>query len=106
MKKIIVPIDFSEHSEFALKTAAKLAKKNNAEIFALHMLEMSDAILTKTDALQHEKAVFFLKLAEQKFKNFLNKEFLKGIKVTPIVKQFKKKGYLNKVRDMNNLVKW
>ena len=30
MKKIIVPIDFSEHSEFALKAAAKLARKNNA----------------------------------------------------------------------------
>ncbi len=32
MKKIIVPIDFSEHSEYALKTAAKLAKINNSEI--------------------------------------------------------------------------
>jgi hypothetical protein len=27
MKKIIVPVDFSNHSEFALKTAAVLAKK-------------------------------------------------------------------------------
>ena len=31
MKRIIVPIDFSEHSEFALKAAAKLANKNNAK---------------------------------------------------------------------------
>ena len=45
MKKIIVPIDFSEHSEYALKTAAQLAKKYNAELLALHMLEMSDIVL-------------------------------------------------------------
>ena len=72
MKKIIVPIDFSEHSEYALKTAAKLAKKNNAELLALHMLEMSDVILTKSDSEQQQKAVFFLKLVEQKFETFLD----------------------------------
>lgn len=89
MKKIIVPIDFSEHSEYALKTAAKLAKKNNAELLALHMLEMSDIILSASDGLQNQKAVFFFKLAEQKFENFLKKDYLKDIKVTPIVKHFK-----------------
>ncbi|MFV0540623.1 MAG: universal stress protein, partial [Aestuariibaculum sp.] len=35
MKKIIVPIDFSEHSEYALKTAAKFAKRFEAEVLAL-----------------------------------------------------------------------
>ncbi|WP_034043927.1 universal stress protein [Wocania ichthyoenteri] len=89
MKKIIVPIDFSEHSEFALKAAAKLAKKNNAELLALHMLEMSDIMLNASDGLQNQKAVFFFKLAEQKFESFLDKDYLKGIKVTPIVKHFK-----------------
>ena len=39
MKSIIVPIDFSEQSENALKVAAALARKNKAEIVALHMLE-------------------------------------------------------------------
>lgn len=89
MKKIIVPIDFSEHSEYALKTAAKLAKKNNAEILALHMLEMSDVMLTTSDGLQHEKALFFYKLSEQKFEKFLDKDYLKGVKVIPIIKHFK-----------------
>ena len=89
MKKIIVPIDFSEHSEYALKTSAKLAKKNNAEILALHMLEMSDIMLTASDGLQYEKVVYFMKLSEQKFENFLKKDYLKDIKVTPIIKHFK-----------------
>lgn len=102
MKKIIVPVDFSEQSEFALKTAAKLAKKNNAELLALHMLEMSDAVLTRSDGLEHEKAVFFLKLAEQKFKDFLKKDFLKDIRVTPIVKHFKVFSEVNNVANKSN----
>ncbi|MEZ4796479.1 MAG: universal stress protein [Flavobacteriaceae bacterium] len=89
MKKIIVPIDFSEHSEFALKVAAQLAKKYNAELLALHMLEMSDIMLTASEGEQYQKAVFFLKLAEQKFETFLAKPYLQGIKVVPIVKHFK-----------------
>lgn len=89
MKKIIVPIDFSEYSEFALEVAAMLAKKNKAEILALHMLEMSDTLLTNSDNEQHAKAVFFLKLAEQKFAEFLDKPYLESVAVTPIVKHFK-----------------
>ena len=89
MKKIIVPIDFSEHSEFALKTAAKLAKRNNAEVLALHMLELSDAILTRTDTEQQQKAFFYLELAKRRFDEFLEKDYLQGVSVTPIVKHFK-----------------
>ncbi len=89
MQKIIVPIDFSEYSEYALETAAKLAKKYKAEILALHMLEMSDLIYTASEGLQNEKAAFFITLSEQKFEKFLKKDYLKGIKVTPIIKHFK-----------------
>jgi nucleotide-binding universal stress UspA family protein len=89
MKKIIVPIDFSEYSDYALETAAILAKKNNAEILALHMLEISDAIINKTDNEMQMEAVFFLRLAEKRFSEFLDKDYLEGLKVTPIVKHFK-----------------
>jgi nucleotide-binding universal stress UspA family protein len=102
MKKIIGPIDFSEHSEYALKTAAKLAKKTNAELLALHMLEMSDVILTKSDSEQQQKAVFFLKLVEQKFESFLDKDYLKDVNVTPIVKHFKVFSEVNDVAKEHN----
>ena len=102
MKKIIVPIDFSEHSEYALKTAAKLARINNAEILALHMLEMSDAMLTASDGMQYEKAVYFYKLSEQKFEKFLEKDYLKDIKVTPIIKHFKVFSEVNDVAHNND----
>lgn len=102
MKKIIVPIDFSEHSEFALKVAAKLAKKNNAEIFALHMLELSDAILTSVGDPIHPEALFFLKLAEKKFNEFLKKDYLKDIKVTPVVKHYKVFSEVNDVAEKHS----
>lgn len=89
MDKIIVPIDFSEFSEFALETAAIIAKKNNAELLVLHMLEIDKGRVTDSSNELNEKMVFFLKLAEQKFDNFLDKDFLRGVHVTPIVKHFK-----------------
>ena len=97
MKKFLVPVDFSEHSEYALETAAQLAKKNDTEILALHMLEISEAVLNTSDSQQHAKAAFLFKLAEKRFEEFLNKDFLKGLKVTPIVKHFKIFSEINEV---------
>ncbi|WP_250434383.1 universal stress protein [Hanstruepera flava] len=102
MKKIIVPIDFSEYSDYALETAAILAKKNNAEILALHMLEISDAILTKNDNEMKMETVFFLKLAEKRFNEFLEKDYLEGVNITPIVKHFKVFSEVNDVAKEHN----
>ncbi|WMI69891.1 universal stress protein [Mangrovimonas sp. YM274] len=89
MKKIIVPVDFSEYSEYALEVAAAIAKEHNSELMVMHMLEISDAVLNTGDLEQGEKAVFLLKIAEQKFETFLDKPYLEGLTVTPVVKHFK-----------------
>ena len=89
MNKIIVPIDFSKHSEYALQAAAQLAKQGDAELLALHMLELSEGSLTASGNEQQAQAVFFLKMAEKKFDEFLQKDYLEGVNVTPIVKHFK-----------------
>lgn len=102
MKKIIVPIDFSKYSEYALEAAAILAKKNNAEIFALHMLEMSDAVLTASNDGPKPKILFFLKMAQQKFDEFLNKDYLEGVTVTPIVKHSKVFSEVSEVAEEHN----
>ncbi|WP_459210951.1 universal stress protein [Aquimarina rhabdastrellae] len=97
MKKIIVPVDFSEHSEYALAAAAELATQFEAEILAVHMLEMSNTMLIRNNSQAHTESVFFLKLAEQKFETFLDKPYLKDIKITPIVKHFKVFSELNEL---------
>ncbi|WP_397363039.1 universal stress protein [Olleya sp. R77988] len=89
MKKIIVPVDFSDHSNYALESAAILAKKYNADILALHMLEISETILTKGETDLQAETVFFMKLAEKRFNEFLEQDYLEGVNITPIVKHFK-----------------
>ena len=102
MKRIIVPVDFSNHSEFALKAAATLAKKHNAEILALHMLEIGAVTMSESAVQLQEMTIFHLKLAEKNFNNFLTKEYLKGIKVTPIIKHFKVFSEVNTIAEKNN----
>ncbi len=102
MKKIIIPVDFSDHSEYALKTAAKLAKKYDAELLVLHMLEMSDIMLTTSEGFQSQKAAFFLQIAEQKLEGFLKKDYLNDLKVTSIIKHFKVFSEVNDVALKND----
>ncbi len=89
MEKIIVPIDFSKHSEYALEVAAGIAKKTNSELLVLHMLELATGLLTKSSSQHQTTSIFLLKIAEAKFDEFLQKDYLEGLKITPIVKHFK-----------------
>lgn len=89
MKKIIVPIDFSDHSEYALKVAADIAKKHKAELFLLHMLDISDQMISITEATKRRELMFFIQLATKKFEEFADKDYMKGIKITPVIKHFK-----------------
>ncbi|SDH24079.1 universal stress protein [Winogradskyella thalassocola] len=102
MNKIIVPVDFSEHSEFALEAAAGLAHKFGSELIVLHMLELSNAIITSASEALNQEAIFYLKLAEQKFETFLDKPYLEGLTVNPIVKHFKVWSEVNDVAIEHN----
>ncbi len=89
MKTIIVPIDFSNHSEYALKTASYLAKKQNAQILAIHMLDIQSDHFNESSGYIQEKTAFLLQLAKKRFHAFLKKDYLENIKVTPVIKHFK-----------------
>ncbi|APZ45283.1 universal stress protein UspA [Polaribacter reichenbachii] len=97
MKKIIVPVDFSSHSEHALKAAALLSKKTDVVIYALHMLDLQEISLSQSPEFSQEKAVFFLKMAEKKFKDFLQKDFLNEVNVVPVVKHYKVFSEINEI---------
>ena len=101
MKKIIVPVDFSEQSKFAIKAASALAKKHDAEILALHMLELNQAMITSSEGFHPEQTVFLIKLAEKRFKEFLDRPCLEGLKVTPIIKHYKVFSEVNEVAQQN-----
>ncbi len=102
MKKILVPIDFSEYSEYALQVAAIIAKQQDAEIVVLHMLGLSEAVLTKNEGQEVAEALYYMKLAEKRFETFLDKEYLKGIKVSETVQNYKIFSEINDVANEND----
>jgi nucleotide-binding universal stress UspA family protein len=89
MKTIIVPVDFSQQSEYALEVAASLAQRYTSEIIVLHMLELNYAMISSSEAYHPEQTVFLLKAAEKRLEEFLDKAYLKGITVTPVIKHYK-----------------
>lgn len=97
MKKILVPIDFSEYSEYALRVAADIAKKQQAEIIVLHMLGLSEAILSKDETQETVEVIYYLKLTEKRFISFLDKEYLKDVKITETVRNYKVFSEINQV---------
>lgn len=97
MKTIIVPIDFSQQSEFALEVAASLAKKHKSEIIVLHMLELNYAMISSSEAYHPAQTVFLLKAAEKRLADFLDQQYLKGIKITPVIKHYKVFSEVNEV---------
>ena len=97
MKTILVPVDFSEHSEYALEVAASIAKKLNAEIVVVHMMGMPDSYLTKDEKQEIFNAIYFMKITKQRFEKFLNKDYLKGIEITEAVKTHKVFAEINEV---------
>ena len=89
MKKILVPVDFSTQSENALETASAFAKAYNAEILVLHMMGLSDAVLTHSEGDSIAQGVYHMKLAEKQFKTFLDKPYMEGVKVIEVVQNYK-----------------
>lgn len=97
MKHILVPIDFSDPSGYALQVAAKIAKLQGAEIIVLHMLGLSEAVLAKDETQEYEEAKYYMKLTKKRFKSFLDQPYLKGIKIREIVQNYKVFRELNTV---------
>lgn len=87
MKKILVPTDFSEHALMASKVAAQLAKKTNAQIIFLHIVDLP---VYEGDMPFHEyqniaESLFVLKATKKNFKELFQQPFLKGVKYAEAV---------------------
>lgn len=97
MKKILVPTDFSNHADNALKVAADLARLYDAEIYLLHILELpmhlADPVSGGSFDSVHE-AVFFMKAAHKKFEEVMARDYLKGLNVIETVGSNETKAYL------------
>lgn len=84
MKRILVPTDFSEQAENALKLAAQLARKHDCEIYLLHMLELPLDLVDPVMANRSNdlpEALFFMKLAHKRFAEIMNRPYLYGLTI-------------------------
>jgi nucleotide-binding universal stress UspA family protein len=83
IKDILVPTDFSKCSVSAVRVAAQLAKRLDATIHLLHVIETPvvayDAGMVNFESLP--QAMFMKELADDNMKSLLNEGFLQGISV-------------------------
>ncbi len=90
MKRILVPTDFSQHAEYALKVAAQIAKKNNSEIILLHMLELPNQ---SSDALGGGSAIpeimYFKNKAMERLDSLMHEDYLQDLVISQVI-QFEK----------------
>ncbi len=82
MKRILVPIDFSEQAKCAVKTAGQIARKTGAEVYLLHMIDLpsnESDIEAHADASSPAK-MLYLKKIHEKFREFLRSRLLEDVK--------------------------
>nr|WP_108802328.1 universal stress protein [Aquimarina sp. Aq107] len=88
MKRILVPTDFSTQAESALKVAAQIAKKNDCQIYLLHILEMPVHLvdlMSSGASSSAPEAIFFMKQTHKKFEEVLASDYLKDLEVIETV---------------------
>jgi nucleotide-binding universal stress UspA family protein len=83
MKRILVPTDFSDHAEYALKVAAQIARKTNSDLHILNLLDlpshMNDAV---SSGVNIPEVMLFLKKTQERLDELSNESYLQGINVT------------------------
>jgi nucleotide-binding universal stress UspA family protein len=92
MKKILVPTDFSIHALNAAKLAANIARKLDARIYFIHVVDMpsvdtggipgqSAGAIPGQGGGDIAEGIFILKKAKKDFKELLQQDFLKGLNI-------------------------
>jgi nucleotide-binding universal stress UspA family protein len=87
MKRILVPTDFSECANMATELAASIARKNDARLFLMHIIqipsyESNTSIETYQDVAE---GLFLMKIVKQKFKDLLDQPYLKDVNVVELI---------------------
>lgn len=88
MKTILVPTDFSECAHHAARFAADIARRSDAKIIFLHVIDIPSyefGILPGQDSTNVPEMLFLMKRARQQFKELLTQDFLKGVEVAEAV---------------------
>ena len=89
MKKILVPVDFSDQAQYACKVAATIAKKTNCEIILLHMLDIPSTSIDPAGGGNLQggaQSIYYLKGIHKEFEKFKALPFFDGLKIIESVR--------------------
>ena len=88
MKNILVPIDFSKTSEYASKIAAKIAKKTDATIYLIHLIEVPKGVIDMAASSKFSipESMLYLRKIREKILHFKSNIFNDSIKVKYFIK--------------------
>ncbi|MBE7629174.1 universal stress protein [Tenacibaculum piscium] len=77
MKKIVLPVDFSKHAEYAAKLAAKIAKKTAGEIHLIHMIELPSGFRGMGSGVNISipESMLYIKMVREKLISYKNTFF-------------------------------
>ena len=87
-RQILVPIDFSKPSKYAAQMAAQIAKKTNATVYLLHLIELPKAVVDMgaRSRFSIPESMLYLRKVREKVLNFKEAVFTKNIDVKYIIK--------------------
>jgi nucleotide-binding universal stress UspA family protein len=88
MKKILVPIDFSKSSRYAAKIAAKIAKKTNATVYLIHLIELPSGVIdiASSSSFSIPESMLYLRKTKEKVLEFKKRNFPEDITVEYFIK--------------------
>ncbi len=89
MKRILVPIDFSDQAKYASKVAASIARKTNSEIILLHMFDIpADTIdpASGSNLQGGAQNIYYMKGIKREFAKFMALPFFEGLTVIESVR--------------------
>lgn len=88
MNKILVPVDFSNKSEYAVKLAAQIEKKTASEIYLLHMVELPTGIIDMGAGSNFSipESMMYLRKVKEKILDLKARHFPKGSNVKHAIK--------------------
>lgn len=83
MKRILVPIDFSEQAERAIESAAQIAAKTQAEIYLLHMIDLpaDENDLEAHGDTSSPAKLLYLRKVHERIQELMDTKVLQGIKI-------------------------
>jgi nucleotide-binding universal stress UspA family protein len=83
MKRILVPVDFSEEAKCAVKVAADIANKTDSEIYLLHMVDLPEGIIDAQSGTDNSSpaAILYMQKIHERFDEIKNSPELEGLKV-------------------------